>query len=218
MKISVLILALLLSACGGGPTVPDWQIDTQSAMTRYTQYYLEGRSKLALASFNKARNATAATADINATAHLELVKCGVAMAALDSTPCTIYTTLAKQSTNPADANYYHFLIGDWQSVDPKILPNAYQAIVNPGSVKETNARINQISDPLSRLIATSVSVIRQQYDMQTLEIAINTASEQGWRRPLLAYLLVQEKNVSNPTQQQLIRTRIELLQSSLQNQ
>lgn len=215
MRISVFLLVLLLSACSSGPTVPDWKIDTQTAMERYTQYYLEGRSKLALASFNKARSASAATADINAVAHLELVRCGVAMAALDSSPCTGYTSLA--STNPVDANYYHFLIGDWRLLNAKILPSSYQTMVVPGSVAESNARISQISDPLSRLIAISVNVVRQQYDNQTLDIAINTASEQGWRRPLLAYLLVQEKNSANPTQQQLIRARIELLQSSLQN-
>jgi hypothetical protein len=216
MKILVLVLTLLLTACSSGSTVPDWQIDTQTAMARYTQYYLEGRSKLALASFNKARSASAATANVNAVAHLELVKCGVAMAALDSAPCTGYTALA--STDPVDANYYHFLLGNWQAIDTKALPSTYQPILNANSVKELNIQISQISNPLSRLIATSVSVIRQQYDMQTLEIAINTASEQGWRRPLLAYLLMQEKNTVNPTQQQLIRARIDLLQSSLQNQ
>jgi hypothetical protein len=215
MKISVFILMMLLSACSNGPTVPDWQIDTQTAMARYTQYYLEGRSKLALASFNKARSASAATADINAVAHLELVRCGVAMAALDSSPCIGYTSLA--STNPVDANYYSFLMGNWQTLDAKILPYAYQGIVASKSIQELNTKISQISDPLSRLITASVNVTRQQYDIQTLEIAINTASGQGWRRPLLAYLLVQEKNTPDPTQQQLIRARIELLQSSLQN-
>jgi hypothetical protein len=215
MKTSVLILVLLLSACGGGPTVPDWQIDTQAAMARYTQYYLEGRSKLALASFNKARSASAATADINAVAHLELVRCGVSMAALDSAPCTGYTSLA--STNADDANYYRFLTGDWQSLDTKRLPYAYQAFVSSKSITESNTQINKISDPLSRLIATSISVIRHQYDLHTIELAINTASEQGWRRPLLAYLLIQEKNTPDPIQQQLIKARIELLQSSLQN-
>jgi hypothetical protein len=182
-------------------------------MARYSQHYLEGRSKLAAASFDKARNATSATANIAAVAHLELVKCGIAMAALDSTPCSGYSTLAPTST--ADTNYYRLLTGDFQHLDKQQIPSQYQAWLASTNSTEINAKLNQISNPLSRLIATSLSIIYRQHDATTLQIAIDTASAQGWRRPLLAYLLLQQKNNTNPLQQQQIRTRIELLQSSL---
>lgn len=218
MKFLLITLTLLLSACSSGPTVPDWQIDTQTAMARYTQHYLEGRSKLALASFEKARNASAATANINAVAHLELVKCGVAIAALDTSPCTGYTILAQHNSDATDANYYRFLTGDNQHLDKTLLPSQYQPWLQAQTMNDINTAIGQIADPLSRLVAVSISYIHQKYDAKTLQIAIDTASAQGWRRPLLAYLRLQEKNTQDPLLLQQIRARIELLAPSLKNQ
>ncbi len=218
MKIALITLTLLLSACSSGPTVPDWQIDTQTAMARYTQHYLEGRSKLAQTSFEKARNASASTANINAIAHLELVKCGVAMAALDTSPCTAYTRLAQQNSDARDANYYRFLTGNNQHLDKTLLPSQYQVLLQAQSVNDINNAVGQIADPLSRLIAVSVSYVQQKYDDKTLQIAIDTASAQGWRRPLLVYLRIQEKNTQDALQLQQIQTRIELLTSPLKNQ
>lgn len=218
MKALLITLTLLLSGCGGGPTVPDWKIDTQTAMARYTQHYLEGRSKLALASFDKARNASAATANINAVAHLELVKCGVTMAALDTSPCTGYTSLAQQNSDASDATYYRFLTGDWQHLDKTQLPSQYHPLLQAQTVNDINTAIEQITDPLSRLIAASISYAYLQHDDKTLQIAVATASAQGWRRPLLAYLRLQEKNTQDALQLQQIRTRIELLAPSIKSQ
>ncbi|NOT16582.1 MAG: hypothetical protein HOP20_00765 [Sulfuriferula sp.] len=214
MKTSLSILTLLLvSACSSGPSVPDWQLDTQSAMARYSQQYLEGRSKLAAASFDKARNATSATADIAAVAHLELIKCGIAMAALNSAPCSAYTRLAPSNT--VDANYYRLLTGDFQHIDKQQIPSQYQAWLMSKNTNDINTQLNQISNPVSRLIATSLSILHRPHNATTVQIGIDTASAQGWRRPLLAYLLLQQKNNTDPLQQQQIQTRIELLQSSL---
>ena len=212
-----LILLSTLAACGGGPTVPDWKIDTQTAIARYTQYYLEGRSKLADASFAKSRAATASTGDIAAVGHLELVKCGVHIAALDLSACQPYTALAVTDTTQTDAAYYRFIQGDWQGLDSASLPPQYAALLkNPtASAEEVNQILLNISDPLSRLVASGVTIQRKQFNQKTLQIATDTAASQGWRRPLLAYLLLQQKNLTDPVQLQQIKSRIEIVESSL---
>lgn len=212
-----LILLSALTACGGGPTVPDWQIDTQTGITRYTQHYLEGRSKLAEASFAKSRAATAATGDIAAVGHLELVKCGVQTAALELTPCQAYSTLAATASTNADAAYYRFIRGEWQGLNSANLPAQYAALMNKAaaSADDINQTLLNINDPLSRLVASGVAVERNQFNLKTLQIAADTAATQGWRRPLLAYLLLQQKYITEPAQLQALRTRIEIVESSL---
>ena len=48
-----------------------------------------------------------------------------------------------------------------------------------------------LDDPLARLVAAGVLMRRGQADPQTIATAIDAASSQGWRRPLLAWLGVQ---------------------------
>jgi hypothetical protein len=51
--------------------------------------------------------------------------------------------------------------------------------------------VRAIEDPLSRLIAAGVLFRSGQASPQVLVLATETASAQGWRRPLLAWLGVQ---------------------------
>ena len=213
-----LLTVFALSACGSGASVPDWQIDAQTAMQRYARYFLEGQVQRADTSFSQARKAVAATGNINAVGHLELVRCGLHTAALDFAPCTGYNQLAALSTDPTDAAYARFISGDWQGLNRALLPPQYAAFAaatapNPS---ETQRLIGAINDPISRLIATGLSVRRGTLDDVTLQAAIDTASAQGWRRPLLTYLTLQQQRTTDPTLLAAIRTRIQLVETSLQ--
>jgi primosomal protein N'' len=48
-----------------------------------------------------------------------------------------------------------------------------------------------IKDPLSRLVAAGAVFRANRATPQVIAAAVDTASEQGWRRPLLAWLNVQ---------------------------
>ena len=48
-----------------------------------------------------------------------------------------------------------------------------------------------IADPLSRLIAAGVLLRRSAATPAVVDTAVDTASQRGWRRPLLAWLGVQ---------------------------
>jgi hypothetical protein len=58
----------------------------------------------------------------------------------------------------------------------------------PGSIN-----LGQIQDPLSRLITAGVLLQKELLTPADIALATDTASNQGWRRPLLAWLGVQLK-------------------------
>ena len=55
------------------------------------------------------------------------------------------------------------------------------------------AALQGIADPLARQVAAGVLFASQRADPRVIETAIETASAQGWRRPLLAWLNVELK-------------------------
>ena len=79
-------------------------------------------------------------------------------------------------TGPCDASVAHLCHprgGAVNNVGVALLPEQHRAVVGCGG-------LGKIEDPLSRLVAA-------------IELAADTASNQGWRRPLLAWLGVQEQ-------------------------
>lgn len=215
--IFILILSGLLSACASHPA-PDWQYDAQSAAERYTQHYLAGDVRLAETSFHQARSAVAATGEVAAVGHIELLRCGLHVAALDFTPCTGYTELAAINTTPADHAYARFISGDWKGIDAQLLPAQYVSLIATAGQPQVsiNRSIAAIEDPVSRLVASGIMIRRAQFDTATLQGAIDTASKQGWRRPLLTYLGLQEKQGGDPATLAAIAARIRLVEQSMQ--
>lgn len=213
-----LILSLLLAACASGQTPPDWKSDAQTAIQRYTRHYLAGDVKLADASFARARAAVAATGDVAAVGRIELVRCGLHAAALDFTPCSGYHELAGIRTTPADRAYARFIGGDWQGMEVKLLPAQYISLAAASSrpQAEINRVIAAIGDPVSRLVASGLMVKRGVFDAATLQVAVDTAAAQGWRRPLLTYLNLQQKLGGDADTLAVIRARIRLIEQSMQ--
>ena len=78
--------------------------------------------------------------------------------------------------------------------------------------------MEKIEDPVSRLIAAGTLFRLAQLSPDGLTTAIETASAQGYRRPLLAYLNVQAKRAESSGDAvalQSIRQRIDLVYQSL---
>ena len=74
-----------------------------------------------------------------------------------------------------------------------------------------------ISDPLSQLVAAGVLLRSNRASPAVLTLAVNTASAQGWRRPLLAWLGVQsmsETQVDDMAEAQRLRRRMDLVQQT----
>jgi hypothetical protein len=181
-----------LAACASGPPVPAWQADAKGATERAATAYLRGDSKVHAAELARARAAVGATGRADLAARVELMDCALRAAALDFGPCTRFEALRADAAAPERA-YADHLAGRALSREAiALLPAAQQAAAIARASGAVPAVVTQgIEDPLSRLIAIAVLFQAGQASPALIEQAADTASAQGWRRPLLAWLEVQ---------------------------
>lgn len=211
-RLSMLAL-LTLAACAGSPPPPDWKMNAQSGLEGFQKYYLDGNVKLADLNFAKARAEAARTGRPDLIARIELARCGVRAAALEFDDCPGFAAL-KDSAAPAEQSYAGFLAGHWQGLDAKLLPPQYGPILKP----DGETRLAEIKEPASRLIAASVLFRTGRLTPAGIANAIDTASGQGWRRPLLAWLGLELKRAEAAGDRDaMARTqrRIDLVSSSI---
>lgn len=218
MKNLLLIsLALLLSACGGRPAVPDWKRDSVSLIEKYKQAELKGENKLAERYFEQALDAAGSAAKLEESARLQLIRCATRQASLAFEPCNAYLQYARLAFNAENDAYYRFLTGQWDKLDAGKLPAQYREFLANRDPAKNFGVLQKIDDPLPRLIATSLAVLHKQADDATLNLAAETASEQGWRKPLLVYLKLLENRAAlreDKATLEILRTRIRLVEES----
>lgn len=215
----ILALALALPACGGGPKPADWKLDSISLIERYQKAELKGQNTLAERYFGQALAATAGAGRLAESARLHLTRCATRQASLSFEPCRGYLELARLADSAEDEAYHRFLTGQWDGLDTGRLPAQYRDFARNRDPARNAALIEKIDDPLSRLVAASVAVLRKEADEATLALATETASAQGWRKPLLVYLRLQEGRASqkgDAAALEILRARIRLVEESLQ--
>jgi hypothetical protein len=182
--ILILVAVAALSGCASKPQPPAWEGDAKSSLDGYTDDFLRGDSLAADAEFARARRASASTGRFDVVAQAELVRCGVKAAALDY-DCPGFAAVANDAT-PAQRAYAAYLDGRWQGLDAGLLPEQHRAVIANGSLAG-------VADPLSRLVAAGALLKAGRITPADIGAAVDTASSQGWRRPLLAWLGVQEQ-------------------------
>ena len=186
LAVALVAVALLLAACASGPPPPDWSINAVGHLQRYEQAWLAGRSQAAEREFAAARAETARTGRADLVARIELTRCAVQVASLDFGPCDGFDSLAEDA-GPQERAYARYLRGQAAAGDAADLPPQHKAIAAGG------ADLSAIADPLARLIAAGVLLQQTRIGPGQIADMVDTASQQGWRRPLLAWLGVQLK-------------------------
>lgn len=185
---SAAVALALLAGCVGGPPPPDWEIEAHAALDAYARHALEGRGRLAERDFARARAALARTGRAELLARAELTRCALQVASLAFEPCVGFDALRADAPLP-EQTYADFLAGRWSAVDPALLPVRYQSVVQAGA--GSAATLAALEDPRSRLIAAGALFRVGRLSPAGIVLARETASEQGWRRPLLAWLAVE---------------------------
>lgn len=181
MKAWLLAGVALLAACGGKPRAPDWQMNAHDALERYQQAFLTGAAAAANAEFTRARQQLAATGQAALVARAELTRCALQVASLAFEPCTGFEAL-RADVPDAERAYADYLAGTLPAAAAPLLPPQHRAAAGGA------ADLARIEDPLSRLVAAGVLLRSGRGSPQVLQQAVDTASAQGWRRPLLAWL------------------------------
>ena len=200
--------AALLAACGSTPPPPDWQMNAKSSAERAAEAWLSGNSRTEEVEFLRARSELARTAQPALLARLELTRCATRVAALEFEPCTAYEALAPDAA-PAEQAYARYLAGEATAADAALLPTVHRPLVGAAP-----ASLSGIEDPLSRLIAAGVLMRRGVATPAVVAEAVETASQRGWRRPVLVWLGVQLRQAESAgatEEAARIQRRIQLL-------
>ncbi len=198
-----LTATLLLVACAGTPPPPEWQSQTYAALKSYTGAYLIGNTRVAEVEFERAKAEVARTGRPDLMARIELLRCATQVASLVMSPCAAYHALA-QDAAPAEQAYASFIAGRWDTLQVTQLPDQYRALVTQAQARQSaktelgpnasnQSKLNQIEDPLARLVAAGALIQTEPLSSADIDLAVETASSQGWRRPLLAWLGMQLK-------------------------
>ena len=204
-------LCLVVAACSSQPPAPDWQVNAKGSIERATEAALRGDTRIEATEFTRARAEVARTGQPALMARVELLRCATRVASLDFAPCSGFDALAADAAPPEQA-YARYLAGEAMPADVALLPPAHRGLASQATAPD--AALSAITDPLSRLIAAGVLLRRSQATPGVIEQAVNTASSQGWRRPLLAWLRVQLQRAQAAGAEQeaaRIQRRIELV-------
>jgi hypothetical protein len=176
---------------------------------------MTGNTRVELAEYKRAREALASTGKVDLIIRAELIRCAARVASLVFEECEGFDKLAADAS-PADRAYAAYLAGRAGAADAALLPAQHQPIAAAASDTAAAGAAQAITDPLSKLVASGVLLRANKATPALLTDAVETASAQGWRRPLLAWLGVQAmraEQAGDAAETQRIKRRIDLVTS-----
>lgn len=181
-------------------------------MDRSVAAYMEGNSRVEAAELARARSQLSRTGRPDLLATAELLHCASRVASLVFEPCAGFIPLRRDATE-AQRAYENYLRGQaLQAGDIALLPPAQR-----GAAAGDAQALRGIADPLSQLVAAGVLLQTGKASPPAIAQAIDTASGQGWRRPLLAWLGVQAQRaeqVGDAEEAARLRRRIAITQGA----
>lgn len=213
-RLATVCAALLLTACAGTPSVPEWKLRSSAALDRATQAMLAGETRRAQGDFKEAFAQIARSGQPALMARAHLLKCAVQVASLDFMGCSEFD-VRRIDASPEDRAYADYLEGALKPADlPKLaaqhrpfvsaaaLATSTSSTTSTGSTNSSSSATSislaallgafkSESDPLTRLVAASVLLRTGQVSPEVIAVAVETASAQGWRYPLAAWLRAQ---------------------------
>lgn len=181
---------VLLAACSSAPPAPEWQLNAKGGADRAAEAWLVGDSRIEAAEFARARRELTSTGRVDLLARAELFRCATRVASLVFEACAGFDALAPDAA-PAEQAYARYLMGTAQPTDAALLPEAHRSLV--GNNAAPDAAVAAMKDPLSQLVAAGLLLRSGRATPGVLATAVDTASARGWRRPLLAWLMVQRQ-------------------------
>ncbi|MBT8490661.1 MAG: hypothetical protein KJN62_06415 [Deltaproteobacteria bacterium] len=188
--ITIIVFLLSLGGCSS-TAVPQWQTASFNHMETFKQYYLAGDERNAERYFSKAIAEIKKSGSMEILAKGYLTKYAVQAATLDAIGGTEFLEINNVFPDRINMNFYTFLTGTFDTLDNEILPPRYKHFIltfHDGTIDDLNHDITQIKDPLSRLVTVGLTIKHGRYNEATLKIALNTASVEGWKKALVAYL------------------------------
>lgn len=208
------LVSVWLAACGSKPPAPKWALEAQSASERAVQAYLKGQTRVADVEWSKAFNEVAATGLPIQMARMALLECAAQTAALELTDCPRYERYGA-GAEPAEQAYARYLKGAHTAADVPLLPQAQQAMAAQLLGGAPVAAGLPAGQALSQLTAAGVALRAGAITPMQVQLAVDVASQQGWRRAAMAWLLVERhwaQEAGDAALLQAVDLRLQVLQ------
>ena len=160
-------------------------------MNAFQSHYLKGDTRAAAVEFDRAVAELRSTGRGDLIARAELLRCAMRSASLEFDSCAGFEKL-RADASAEELAYAEYLAGRSQRAAAE--------------------------DVISRLVFLGVQFKSGKASPENISAAIDIASSQGWRRPLLAWLGVQEKRAEAAGDREAlerIRRRIGLVSGAL---
>lgn len=212
----------VLAGCSSQPPAPDWAISAEAAAQRASAAYLQGQSRIGSLQWQKARESVASTGRADLATRMELMRCAAEVASLEWDDCPAYQALQPDAAAPEQA-YARYLSAQPRAEEVGLLPKEQQAAARHIAAQAAAApltagevqQMTGVGDPLARLLAAAVLLRAGNASPELLQAGVDIASAQGWRRALMAWLLLQAKaaeRAGDADAAAYIRRRLDLLQ------
>ena len=187
----IFVIVFVVVACGPATPTPKWKENAYEQLELYKTGFLTGKEGSGGPHFTKSKREMASGNDLQLLSVAYLTKYALHVACLESFDPSEMTQIARIEPEAYDAAYLHFLKGDFRVVDARRLPVRYAGVLKAAAIADSAKAVREISameDPLSRLVACGVWIKYLTGDENLLVVCIDTASANGWSRPLWAYL------------------------------
>jgi hypothetical protein len=186
----LLWLSLLIGGCA--KPAPAWIAAGHKQIETYKSDFLTGATALITERhFQKAIEEIKKSGDPDLLGKAWLTRMALQIAVLEKAEEGDYPKIEAALPVPANRNFHLFLTGDPAAVDAALLPPAYRPFwtaLQSGNAADATKKIALIDDPLSRLIAAGLAARLQPENETLFQTAVETASRNGWKRALLAWL------------------------------
>jgi len=215
-KLSVIVIIFLICSCGS-KQIPEWKDTSSRQLESYKYYFLTDKEGTSEPHFVKAKKAIASSNDLNLLGTAYLIRYALYVSVLLDFDDTDFLRINKIQPDATNFSYYNFIKGNFQTADYNLLPAHYSKLLKPAQDKDLATAVREITsidDPLSRLVACGVWVKYLPYDNNILQIAVNTAADNGWGKPLFAYLTKLQQyylTLNETAKAENIKERLELL-------
>ena len=214
-RAGAMALAMAMVACGSSPPAPNWAVASKSASERAVKAYLRGEQRVAQVEWDKAFAEVALTGQPAAMARMALLQCAAQTAALEITPCPRYERYA-QGAAAAEQAYARYLAAAPLEQDIALLPPVQQAVAR--QIRQ-GATVGwpESGDALSQLTAAGVALRAGLLEPAAVLEAADAAAQQGWRRAVMAWLLVARKaagDAGDLDTRNAVQLRLDVLQES----
>ena len=188
----LLLLFLLLAGCSSKPA-PGWIVSGNQQLESFKQHFLTGgQPVVAERHFRRAVEEIKKAGDLDLLGKAWLTRMALEVAVLREMEEGDYLKVAAAQPVTANSNFYLFLKGEKIAVDRSLLPVQYCSFIDAlrsGKLVAAEQTLTAMEDdPLSRLIAAGIAVRLNLESEVILKVAVETASRNGWKRALLAWL------------------------------